>query len=44
MWLYLESRSGEGTDAELVGALINQPLATHSRLVPGRGSGSEPAT
>lgn len=35
MWLWVESVVGGGNEAELVGILMNLPVATHSRLVPG---------
>lgn len=35
MWVWIESVAGVGDDAELVGVLMNMPVATHSRLVPG---------
>lgn len=35
MWVWVESVSGTGDDAELIGVLMHMPVATHSRLVPG---------
>lgn len=35
MWVWVDSVSGDGPDADLVGVLMNLPVATHSRLVPG---------
>jgi hypothetical protein len=35
MWLWVESVAGEGEHAVLVGVLMNMPVATHSRLLPG---------
>lgn len=35
MWVWVESANNAGTDPTLVGVLMNMPIATHSRLVPG---------